>query len=90
MKSYGEKYVKQSYHKKKILSDDEIRKREWRKEIKYKDSRSKKNYFNWSKYIRDYNYRSLRRWTKARLDKSDYDLERGWKRYNHFNTEYFW
>lgn len=76
--------------KKKELSEKNILKKEWRKKVKYKDDRSKKNHFDYSDYFREYNYRSLRRWHKVRISQGDFDLQKKWKKYKHFNTEWLW
>lgn len=83
-------YRRKKEHKKKILTEDIIRKRDWRKKKKYKDERSKNNHFDYSDYYREFNYRSHRRWEKMRLRAGDYDLEKKWKKHNHFNTEWLW
>ena len=72
----GGAYVKQPHHKKKELSEDQIRKREWRKKVKDpRDQDHKKNYYGRKKpYIRSGN-RAERRATKMKLKSGD------WKNY---------
>ena len=77
----GNGYKKKPHHEKKMLSEDDKRKREWRKKQK-RDSKRNRKVVRWSKMIRDENDRSLRRWTRSRLSSGDYDLEKGWRKYN--------
>lgn len=88
LKSSG--YRRRPAHQPKELSEKEITQREWRKNKKRNDPRSKKNQFDYSDYYRESNNRSLRRWVKARLKAEDYDLEKGWRGWKHYDTDWEW
>jgi hypothetical protein len=84
------KYVRKRSHTKKNNTLHTIRKKEWKAKVNKKDERSKKRQFSYDDYERSENNRSYRRWVKRCIKQEDYYLDKGWKSYIHFRTDYFW
>lgn len=88
---FSRKFIKKSHHKKKTLSEKQIRKKEWREHKKLRRDKSRREpHFDYSELYRDENSRAYRRWVKERIAHHDYDLSKGWKKYAFRKVDWLW
>lgn len=75
------KYVRLPHHQKKVLSEHEEHKKNWK--TKKKGKRHKSNHrrrHNPGRSWKEIEHRAMRRWVKGRLHQEDWDLEQGYKK----------
>ena len=87
----GGKYVKKAHHKKKILSEKQKTKKEWREYKKLRRDKSRREpHFSFSDLDRSENSKSYRRWSRQRIAYGDFDLEKGWRKSAYYKVDWVW